>query len=232
MTYLVNKCDTIIDQCSQVLTSKEDDKMDDLLLHVNPEKKERIINSALKEFSVNTFQKASTNTIVEEAGISKGLLFHYFGNKETLYNYLEYVAFKIVTERIVDELDWQQKDIFLRLKELSLIKFKVFQQYPYLASFSLIAFKGKTTDDIIQINPNFPIELYSKVYTYNIDYSLFKVGIDVKKAIDIIRWTLEKYSDETRLNVENNQSVLDYSLMEKEFSSYINMLKSCFYQST
>lgn len=56
--------------------------MDDLLLHVNPEKKERMINSALKEFSVNTFQKASTNTIVEEAGISKGLLFHYFGNKK------------------------------------------------------------------------------------------------------------------------------------------------------
>lgn len=204
--------------------------MEELLMNVDPEKKERIINSAMKEFSINTFQKASTNTIVEDAGISKGLLFHYFGNKEKLYTYLEYYAFKVITESIVDELDWEQKDIFLRLKEIAMIKFKVFQKYPYLADFSLNVVKNKTTDEIKQINPDFPLDMYRKVYTTNIDYSLFKEEVDVKKAIDIIRWTLEKYGDEFRLKIKNGQMEFDYSLIEKEFLSYIEILKSGFYK--
>lgn len=204
--------------------------MKDLLINVNPDKKERIINSAMKEFSLNTFQKASTNTIVKEAGISKGLLFHYFGNKETVYRYLEYFVFKVMTESIIDELNWNQKDIFLRLKEITLIKFKVFQDYPYLADFSLNVFKDKTIEDIMDINPDFPLELYSKIYTHNIDYSLFKKEIDKDKAIDIIRWTLEKYSDELRVKIEKGQMTVDYSLIEKDFFSYIKILKSSFYE--
>ncbi|MGB6179074.1 TetR/AcrR family transcriptional regulator [Carnobacterium sp.] len=204
--------------------------MKDLLNNVNPDKKDRIINSAMKEFSLNTFQKASTNTIVKEAGISKGLLFHYFGNKETVFNYLEYFVFKVMTESIIDELNWDQKDIFLRLKEITLIKFKVFQRYPYLADFSLVVFKDKTIEDIMSINPDFPLELYSKIYTHNIDYSLFKKEIDKDKAIDIIRWTLEKYSDELRVKTENGQMTVDYSLVEKDFFSYIKILKSSFYE--
>lgn len=205
--------------------------MEELLLNVDPEKKERIINSAMKEFSVNTFQKASTNTIVEDAAISKGLLFHYFGNKEKLYNYLEYFVIKVIMESIIDGLDWEQKDIILRLKEIAMIKLKVFQKYPYLTDFSLIVFKDKTADEIMHINPDFPLELYSEIYTKNVDYALFKEGIDVKKAIDIIRWTLEKYSDEVRLEIQKGQREFDYRFIEKEFLSYITILKSSFYKS-
>lgn len=205
--------------------------MEEFLMKVDPEKKERIINSAMKEFSINTFQKASTNTIVEDAGISKGLLFHYFGNKEKLYNYLEYYAFKVIMESIVDEMDWEQKDIFLRLKEIAMIKFKVFQKYPYLADFSLIVVKDKTADEIMHINPDFKPDLYNDIYTTNIDYSLFKEELDVKKAIDIVRWTLEKYGEEFRLKIKNGQMEFDYLFIEKEFLSYIDILKSGFYKS-
>lgn len=50
-------------------------------LNLNPEKQDRILNAALKEFAQKGYQNASTNEIVKEAGISKGLLFHYFNNK-------------------------------------------------------------------------------------------------------------------------------------------------------
>ena len=84
----------------------------------------------------------------------------------------------------------------MRLKEISMIKFKVFQKYPYLADFSLKVFQDKSVEEIKHINSNFPLELYSQIYTHKIDYGLFKDHIDVKKAINIIQWTLEKYSDE------------------------------------
>ncbi len=205
-------------------------EIEDLLINVDIEKRTNIINSAMKEFSKNSFQKASTNIIVEDAGISKGLLFHYFGTKANLYKYLEYFSIEVITEKIVDELDWEQKDIFLRLKEISMIKFKVFQQYPYLADFSLKVFQDKTVEEIMYINPDFPLELYSQIYTYNIDYSLFKENIDIKKAINIIQWTLEKYSDEFRRNIKNGSIEFDYKAIEKEIYLYIDMLKVCFYK--
>ena len=204
-------------------------KIEDLLKNVDIEKRDNIINSAMKEFSKNTFQKASTNIIVEDAGISKGLLFHYFGTKDKLYKYLEYFCFKVITEKIVEELDWEQKDIFLRLKEVSMIKFKVFQQYPYLADFSLMVFQGKTVEEIMQINPDFPLELYSQIYTRNIDFSLFKEDIDVKRAIKIIQWTIEKYGDEFIRGIKDGTMKFDYKAIEKEIYTYTDMLKVCFY---
>ena len=204
--------------------------IEDLLINVDIEKRDKIINSAMKEFSTNTFQKASTNIIVEDAGISKGLLFHYFGTKDKLYKYLEYFCIKVIIENIIDELDWNQKDIFLRLKEISIIKLKVLEQYPYLADFSLIVFQGKTVEEIMHINPEFPLELYSQIYTQNIDYSLFKEGIDVKRAINIIKWTIEKYGDEFRIGLKNGTMKFDYKAIETEIYRYTDMLKESFYK--
>ena len=204
--------------------------MEDLLVNVDKEKRDNIINSAMKEFSLNTFQKASTNIIVEEAGISKGLLFHYFGTKDKLYKYLEYFSIKIMTEEIMGQLDWEQKDIFLRLKEISMIKFKVLEQYPYLTDFSLLVFQGKTAEEIMHINPDFPLELYSQIYTHNIDYSLFKEDIDVEKAINIIKWTIEKYGDDFRRAIKDGSMEFDYKAIEKEIYEYIDILKVCFYK--
>lgn len=60
---------------------------------ISEEKKNRIIKSALKEFAVKGYEEASTNNIVKEAGISKGMIFHYFENKKNLYLYiLDYCA--------------------------------------------------------------------------------------------------------------------------------------------
>jgi TetR/AcrR family transcriptional regulator len=202
----------------------------DILHNVEEEKRNRIINSAMKEFSKNTFEKASTNVIVEDAGISKGILFHYFGSKAKLFKYLEYFSFKIMSEAIVDKMNWEQKDIFLRLKEVSMIKFKVFQQYPYLADFSLEVFKNKSVEEIMSIDSNFPLELYSQIYTHNIDYSLFKEGIDIKRAIDIVRWTIEKYGDQFRKEIDSGTMEFDYKAIEKEIYAYIDMLKLSFYK--
>ena len=205
-------------------------EIENLLINVDIEKRDKIINSAMKEFTTNTFQKASTNIIVEDAGISKGLLFHYFGSKEKLYKYLEYFSIKVTTEGIVNQLNWEQKDIFLRLKEISMIKFKILQRYPYLADFSLMVFQDKTIEEIMHTNPDFPLELYSQIYSYNIDYSLFKEDIDIKRAIDIIRWTIEKYGEEFRRGIKDGTMKFDYKAIEKEIYMYIDMLKICFYK--
>ena len=47
-----------------------------------------MINAALKVFAMQGYKHASTDDIVKEAGISKGLLFHYFTNKVGVYVFL------------------------------------------------------------------------------------------------------------------------------------------------
>ena len=50
--------------------------MNNKFFDLKKEKQDRMINAALKVFAIYGFNKASTDDIVKEAGISKGLLFH------------------------------------------------------------------------------------------------------------------------------------------------------------
>lgn len=61
------------------------------------EKRNLILRISLEEFVRNGYYKASTDTITGQAGISKGILFHYFKNKKGLFLYL--------TEHTRDMLD-------------------------------------------------------------------------------------------------------------------------------
>ncbi|GBF33231.1 transcriptional regulator [Desulfocucumis palustris] len=62
--------------------------------NLSNEKKERIFDAALQEFSIRTFSQASVNQIIKNAGIPKGSFYQYFNNKEDLYLYVIEVASK------------------------------------------------------------------------------------------------------------------------------------------
>lgn len=47
--------------------------------------KEKIINGCIKEFGTNEYVAASLNNVCKNNNISKGLLFHYYKNKEELF---------------------------------------------------------------------------------------------------------------------------------------------------
>ena len=52
------------------------------LLNMEPQRRDAVLNAALKEFSSQGYDKASTNIIAKEAGISKALIFHYVNSKQ------------------------------------------------------------------------------------------------------------------------------------------------------
>lgn len=52
---------------------------------LSDDKKELILSSGMKEFSQKPYKEASTDSITKACGISKGLLFHYFGSKKEFY---------------------------------------------------------------------------------------------------------------------------------------------------
>lgn len=58
--------------------------MSDYLLFVMTEKQEKILNEALRLFAENGYNATSTSQVAKAAGVSEGLIFRHYGNKEGL----------------------------------------------------------------------------------------------------------------------------------------------------
>ena len=52
---------------------------------LDEEKKRNLIDAAIEEIAVNGIDGASYNRIIEHSGLSKGVVYYYFENKESLY---------------------------------------------------------------------------------------------------------------------------------------------------
>lgn len=159
--------------------------------NLKPEKQKRIINAAIKEFVRNGFEKASTNEIVKRANISKGSLFNYFNSKKDLYLYLiEYSSKAIVN--LNEEIDLSETDLFKRIERVALQKFYVQQKYPQAFEFLASTKQEESVEvkDIIKqrLNPIYN-QAINKLYK-DIDYSKFREGVDIEKAIEILNWTM------------------------------------------
>ncbi|MGX7084303.1 TetR/AcrR family transcriptional regulator [Facklamia languida] len=159
--------------------------------NLKPEKQKQIINAAIKEFVRNGFEKASTNEIVKRANISKGSLFNYFNSKKDLYLYLiEYSSKAIVN--LNEEIDLSETDLFKRIERVALQKFYVQQKYPQAFEFLASTKQEESVEvkDIIKQRLN-PIYNQAIIKLYkDIDYSKFREGVDIEKAIEILNWTM------------------------------------------
>lgn len=104
-------------------------------LATDEEKQTRIIGSALKQFAEKSYSAASTNEIAKEAGISKGLLFHYFASKKALYLYMYDYSIQVISEEIGQKVNFDERDLFIRMSQVAGLKLTIFQKSPDLMKF-------------------------------------------------------------------------------------------------
>ncbi|WP_379128958.1 TetR/AcrR family transcriptional regulator [Paenibacillus sp. sgz500958] len=200
---------------------------------LNPEKQDRILNAALKEFALKGYQNASTNEIVKEAGISKGLLFHYFNNKKDLYLFLFDYFMELLMDEIQQRVDWNEKDIFARYKQVGMIKFELFSKYPNVFGF----IKTIRPEVASEVKPDLELRQkqfldkgYKDIFS-GLDFSSFKEGIDIEKALSIIYWTMEGFAYKQQDKVAAI-TLEDYDVdeMMAEMDTYCEMLRIAFYK--
>ena len=110
--------------------------MNDKFWDLKKEKQDSMIGSALKVFALNGFSHASTDEIVAEASVSKGLLFHYFYSKAGLYSFLiEYCA-RFALVELNSELRRQEALPFFELtRAITRAEASSMRRYPYLMLF-------------------------------------------------------------------------------------------------
>jgi TetR/AcrR family transcriptional regulator len=75
-------------------------------IKIDPQKYARILQSSLQQFAKYGYQQTNTEEIAAGAGVSKGLIFHYFGSKQKLYE--QTISF------VIDHLNEQSKALFER----------------------------------------------------------------------------------------------------------------------
>lgn len=202
-------------------------------LSLDQEKQERILNAALQEFAQNGYDKASTNKIVQKAGISKGLLFHYFKNKKELFLYLYDYVVDIFAKDFFKKIDFDQQDIIMKLRQVSLIKMELIQRYPEIFNFLLTATvenSNEVKDELENKNNKIIASSYEKLFK-DFDLSKFKDGLDIPKSINIIMWSIEGFQNQVLKQIKNSQlSEIHYEQYFAEFDVYTEMLKNLFYQ--
>ena len=75
-------------------------------LNLAPEKQEKLLSAAVREFTERPYNEASINRIVREAGIPRGSFYMYFRDKEDLFHYL--------MEESINAVSYTHLDVYKR----------------------------------------------------------------------------------------------------------------------
>lgn len=188
----------IIDQKNQreVVIMTEYEKF----LELPNEKQLKIINAGFEYFGKYGYKGANTEDIANRAGISKGLLFYYFKNKESYYLFLCEFCQNLMLESF-QETDFQEITDFFELIDFATkAKLKIITEYPFITDFSvnLIADKSIKVGSKSEEYVNNAIYNSFDIYFKNIDFTPFKEEIDVKKIYQMMLWLSEGHINEKK----------------------------------
>ena len=196
-------------------------------------KQQRILKAALREFSEHSFDQASTNRIVKDAGIGKGMLFYYFKSKKDLYYYIADYGMDYIKEELLDKVDNNITDFIEKNKQMSMIKMKAYQKNPEVFNFFATLMMNN--------DPMFSGVLEEKLmnmrrYGYqsmfeNIDKSLFREDIKADEAIRLIRLSMDGYEKEMIATLQGKKlSEVDMDPYWEDFFRFLDLLKKVLYK--
>jgi AcrR family transcriptional regulator len=199
----------------------------DKFLSLPLEKQKTIIDAALNCFGTNGYKKASVRDIATAAGISKAMVFHYFGTKRKLYFYLFEICGSTMIDAMNKTLDKDVSDFFDRVLQAAKIKMGVLKQHPAIFAFLNSVYFEKDEEVAAEIK-----EVFSKgegvrddVALTGMDTSKFKDGVDPQLVIKMLTWISEGYMSELP-----NFASFDMGIMSKVFEECLNLLKKNLYR--
>lgn len=202
--------------------------------NLDVQKQTQILNTAMKEFAEKGYEHASTNKIIKNANIGKGMLFYYFKTKQDLYYYLINYSLDFVGSEYLNKVNKNEPDFIERIKQATKIKMRSYANHPDLFHFLGNIFMAKNIDlpsYLQQKYERFYKQAYSLIYD-NIDTSLFRPDVDVEKAFKLIQWSIDGYQNELISRLQGkNLATYDFDPLWEEFFDYLDVLKTAFYHS-
>ncbi len=109
--------------------------MNEKFFDLKKTKQDRMINGIMKVFAMDGYRDAGTEDMVREAGISKGLLFHYFDNKLGAYAFVYSYAVRYLNLELDGTLNPEEKDPYVIAKQAQDAVIAAMKNYPYIQYF-------------------------------------------------------------------------------------------------
>jgi AcrR family transcriptional regulator len=200
--------------------------MNEKFFELKKEKQDRMINAALYVFGQYGYYHASTDEIVKHAGISKGLLFHYFTSKIGLYSFLYDYATRFVTLELTTYVEKNEDRYFELFHQIISAKAASMSQYPYVFIFLKKAEEETHPEAVAEISER--REKYKRLMIAlreRADITRFAPGIDYVKVGEILDYTIEGILLK-HVKGENFRS----DLFLEEAEEFIDMIKQMSYE--
>jgi len=194
--------------------------MNEKFFDLNREKQDRMINAALRIFAENGYRHASTDIIVKEAGISKGLLFHYFTSKMGLFSFLFDYSIRYMLFEYDRLISAKETDYFKIRREMERAKLNVLRSYPYMNEFIEKSLQENQLDVIetIEISKNNYLEALDK-YNNQGSRSGIRSDISSTQLDNMIRYTVDGL---TKDQIQGNSFQPD--MLFEQICSYLDTL--------
>jgi len=149
----------------------------------------------MDEFAAQGYERASTNAIVQAAGIGKGMLFYYFGSKEELYEFLCEYALQ-APAAFLQQLDFADGDFLARYLHLAEHKQTLMATDPRLMRFYESLYrKNAHVEKFAAQLAELRQQLHHKLYD-GLDYTLLRDDLPPEQTITYMKWLLQRYEQD------------------------------------
>lgn len=198
-------------------------------LSLPPEKQNIIIDAALAVFGASGYKKASVNDIAVAAGISKAMVFHYFGTKKALYLYLTEECGRTLMQEETEKIDKNVTDFFDRILLATEIKISMMKKHPAILSFLNSAYfetDAEVKGDLQAFFTSDKGENFRQRLVFDgMDASKFKDGVDPALVMKMLIWIGYGYMNASPLKTQ-----IDPDAVCKEFKACVSLLRSNLYK--
>ena len=202
------------------------------LLDLEHQRRDAILNAALKEFALRGFDNASTNVIAKEAGISKALMFHYVNSKQELFLLVYDYFTEILNNEYFMQMDFTEKDLFDRLRQSYLLQIDLIKQYPWIFEFNKLSnmTKSEEVNKALEDRGNKKQSSCERQIFEMIEVSKFRPGLDIEKCKQFILWANIGFTNQILDEIRNSEaSNPDYERIVSTLDEYFDELKKVFY---
>ena len=200
--------------------------MNEKFFDLKKEKQDRMINAALKAFAIEGYQHGSTDDIVRDAGVSKGLLFHYFTSKLGLYSFLYDYSVRFFMLEVDSEIDRNESNFYILYSQFVKAQANSMRQYPYLQMFLHSAETETDQEAAVAIMERKAVlhNMYAGIMKKG-DISRFTEGADYEKIGHLLDYMLRGIISDKKTEKE----VLPNYFLE-ETMRYISMMRKLTYK--
>ena len=198
--------------------------MNSKFFDLNKEKQDRMINAALKVFALKGYRHASTDEIVKEAMISKGLLFHYFTNKIGLYLFIYDYSVRFMSLELNSFVSKSETNLFILFKQIEYARMQAMRGYPYMQLF----LNRSMTEDVSEVLLNIEemravlLNEYDKIYQ-QIDYKIITNYDASKRLLSMLDFTTKGLLSERFFDASFQPEMLYEEMVE-----YLDMMEEAF----